>query len=141
MHWLIYHVLLNFLFFAFHFDLIIIFSCFACAAVDTSIRDFTTCFFYLIELLLDFHNVDVTGIGTVFQIIIYIYIYIYMHHTFDFDLILWSLVMIYLDLLDKNSFGYCKTKREIIILRFTHVLQCVLFALLLFLNYKIFVIF
>lgn len=44
-------------------------------------------------------------------------------------------------LLDKNSFGYCKTKREIIILRFTHVLQCVLFALLLFLNYKIFVIF
>ena len=115
MHWLIYHVLLNFLFFAFHFDLIIIFSCFACAAVDTSIRDFTTCFFYLIELLLDFHNVDVTGIGTVFQIIIYIYIYIYiyMHHTFDFDLILWSLVMIYLDLLDKNSCtNYISLKRK-----------------------------
>ena len=70
MHWLVHHVLLNFFFYAWHFDLIMIFACFACATFDTSIHDFTAWFFYLIELLLGFYDLDVTGIGTVFWIII-----------------------------------------------------------------------
>ena len=70
MHRLIYHVLVNFFFYACHLDLIMILACFACTAINTWICDFTTCFFYLIELLLGFYNVDVTGIGTVFWIVV-----------------------------------------------------------------------
>ena len=51
----------QFLLFACHFDLIMVFACFSCTTVDKSICDFTTCFFYFIELLLGFYNVGVTG--------------------------------------------------------------------------------